>query len=219
MTVYDATANEQMGMRSVSARASKDSLLGPADSLVARSVRYMETLDHTPRRGATDPVDHAFELRAASMGPPRRVIVWDHPPDRQPGVQEAGSAVMDVLRRVLGSSRRFVPVNHDSTLAILATTRSRDAVMAALHTDLMVSIRGNASRTDSVSWVITVWDAGAPAAYNQRVVPGPRVPLAAPLTRVDTLVAQTVEALAELDRAPRRSSDVPGMPPTPVKVP
>jgi serine/threonine-protein kinase len=208
----DATAGEWAGGRSVSARAAKDSLLAPEDSLVSRSARYLELLDHSPRRGAVDPIQRAFEQRAANMGPPRRVVVWDHPPDNVPGVRDGGSAVMDVLRKALATSTRYVPVSRDSTLAVLDKSRERNAVLAALHADMMVSIRGRPVHGDSVSYALTVWDLGAVPQLASRSVGGPASPLSAPLLHADTLVSRVIQELQQIDRSPRQTA---GAAPTP----
>ncbi|HEV8409258.1 MAG TPA: serine/threonine-protein kinase [Gemmatimonadaceae bacterium] len=208
----DATANEGAGSRSVSARAPKDSLLAPADSLVLRSARYLEMLDHSPRRGAIDPMQRAIELRAASMGPPRRVVVWDHPPDVAAGVRDGGTAVMDLLRKTLATSTRYVPVSRDSTLATLEKSRERNTVLAALHADMMVSIRGRPVHGDSVSYALTVWDLGAVPQFSTRSIGGPASPIGAPLLHADTLVSRAIQELQQLDHAPRQTA---GAAPTP----
>ncbi|MFI5312472.1 MAG: hypothetical protein ACHQQ3_14640, partial [Gemmatimonadales bacterium] len=158
-------------------------------------------------RGRDGPTSAAaFAERAANMGPPRRIVVWNHPPERLPGIQEAGTSIMDLLRKSL-DTKRYVQVNRDSTLAVLDRTRNRDSVMQALSADLMVSIRGTSVRTDSIYWMVTVRDMSANSSYTQRTVVSPRVPMATPLLSVDSLVSQSVHAIEELDRAPRRRPD------------
>ncbi len=218
----DATANDALSVRSVSARAAKDSLLVPIDSLVARSARVLEALDHVPRKGATDPVQRMFEQRAANMGPPRRVVVWDHPPDGQAGVRDAGSSLMDVVRKALASSSRYVPVSRDSTLATLEKSRERTTVLAALHSDMMVSIRGRPVHGDSVAFTLTVWDLAAVPEHATRSVGAAAAPMSAPLLRADSLVAHTMQALQEVDHAPRANAAPdapPAAQPPPVKKP
>jgi hypothetical protein len=161
----------------------------------------------------------AFEARAANMGPARRIVVWNHPPDRQPGMQESGSSIMDALRKAV-ASRRFTPISGDSTLAVLRRTRNRDSVMKMLGADIMVSIRGTLIRPDSVYWVMNVFDPSAYSPFAVHTVVSPRAPLATPLVYEDSLVAQTIRALEEMDGAPRRRGNdsgafgPPGAPPT-----
>jgi hypothetical protein len=171
-------------------------------------------------RGRGGPLNReAFDARAANMGPPRRVVVWNHPPDRQPGLQESGTSITDVLRKTV-NSKRFVTVSRDSTFSLLDKTRNRDSVMQALNADLMVSIRGTVVHQDTVFWVITLRDPSAYSSYTQRAIVSPRAPLATPLLFVDSMVSQSVHAVEEMDRAPRRRTDgfgPPGATPSPEK--
>src|SRR5688572_1883147 len=103
----------------------RDSLAPNVDSLAANAVRRLATMDRAPRSDAVDPEVRAFQDRAANMGPPRRIVIWNHPPHDNLRVQEAGSVVMDALRAALRGSQRFVQVPRDSTLDILVRSRNR----------------------------------------------------------------------------------------------
>jgi len=73
-----------------------------------------------------------------------------------------------------------------------------------LNSEILISIRGSVERADSVRWTVTVSDATALPAFEQRSVTGPRVPLSAPHTAGASLVAQVLALLEQIDRAPRR---------------
>jgi hypothetical protein len=199
----DVTANEAYAVRSTQHRISRDSLDAGIGALAAATKPLLDQMDRAPRRGAGDPARRVFDERAANMGPPRRVVVANHAPDQNPAVQEAGSVIMDVVRRTLASSRRFVPVARDSTVAMLEKTRDAKTVAAALRADAVMSIRGSVSPVDSITWVVTVYDLGATREYEQRSASTPRVPLSVPLASVARLVSQALAALDQLDHAPR----------------
>ncbi|HVT40788.1 MAG TPA: serine/threonine-protein kinase [Gemmatimonadaceae bacterium] len=199
----DVTANETYAFRSTQFRLSWDSVEANAGVLAVAARKLLDQMDRAPRRGATDPAHRAFEERAANLGPPRHIVVANHAPDQNPAVQEAGSVIMDVLRRALVSSKRFVPVSRDSTLAMLEKTRDLKMVLAALKADAAASIRGVVSPADSITWTVTVADPGAARPYEQRSVTSPRVPLSTPLASVARLVSQSLAALDQLDHAPR----------------
>lgn len=183
---------------------------GAADSAVAFGRRY----HFNPLEKA------AFDGRAANMGPPRRIVIWNHPPDRRnQALQDAGSTIMDVLRKSIRGQLRFVQADRDSTLALLARTRSRDSVAHALNADMMATIRGTPASGDSVTWILQVWDLTAHSAFSSRIVTAGKVALSDPLASVDSLTARAFHALQEIDRAPRKGFDpmrVPA-PPTPAR--
>jgi hypothetical protein len=181
------------------------------DSIVRMTRGTAEGIAELNRaRGMSGALDRgAFDARAASLGAPRRVVVWNHPPDRRnQTMQDAGSAIMNVLRKALSGQARFVAVERDSTLATLTRSRNRDSVAAVLNADMMATIRGNMMPGDSVTWVLTVWDLTAHNAYSQRAVSAGKVALSDPLANVDSLVQRSVRALQEMDRAPRRAVTV-----------
>ena len=204
VVMRDLTAREEYRSRSAQRRFARDSATIGLDSLAASARRGLDQLDRAPRRDAVDPFFRAFNERAANLGPSRRVVVSNHAPDQQPAVQEAGSLIMDAVRHALASSKRFIPVRRDSTLATLEKTRDRKLVGTMLNSEILISIRGSVERADSVRWTVTVSDATALPAFEQRSVTGPRVPLSAPHTAGASLVAQVLALLEQIDRAPRR---------------
>jgi hypothetical protein len=189
---------------------------GTADALSDMSQRY--------RSGYLDKA--AFDARAANMGPPRRIVIWNHPPERRnPTVEQAGSTIMNVLRKTLTAQPRFVEIDRDSTLAVLARTRDRDSVTRTLSADMMATIRGSFVYPDSVVWILTMWDLTANSAFASRTVSAGKVSLADPLANVDSLTARSLHVLQDMDRAPRKGYDprvaAPAAPgaPTPPKKP
>jgi hypothetical protein len=162
-------------------------------------------MDRAPRADAVDPEVRAFQERAASMGPPRRIVIWNHPPHDNLRVQEAGSVVMDALRAALRGSQRFVQVPRDSTLDILVRSRNRETVMLALKADLMVSISSSYEPArDSVSWTISVRDLGAAQQYQERSFRSSPAPISAPFAYVAVTLSRAMEAIEQMDAAPRR---------------
>jgi hypothetical protein len=163
-------------------------------------------MDAAPRVNTVDPELRAFQERAANMGPPRRIVIWNHPPHDNLRVQEAGSVVMDGLRAALRGSTRFVQVPRDSTLDLLARSRNRETVMSTLNADLMVSISSstNSQSADSVSWIISVRDMTALPNYAERSFRSASAPIATPFAYTAAALARTLAAIEQMDTAPRR---------------
>jgi hypothetical protein len=202
----DLTAHASYGTSGSSRRILRDSVGIGADSLAALVVRRLTTMDRAPRLGLVDPEVRAFEERARDMGPPRRVVIWNHPPHENLSVQESGTAVMDALRAALRGHARFIQVPRDSTLDLLARSRNRETVLAALKSDFMISISSNftSSALDSVSWVISVRDVGAAQQFQERSFRSAPAPLANPLAFVAATLARVIAAMEQIDAAPRR---------------
>ena len=158
-----------------------------------------------PPRGSADRV--AYDARFANMGPPRRIVVADPPPDPQhPELQTAGVQLMDALRRALSGARRFVLVDRDSTQAILQRTRNRQAVMRTLNADMNASIRVLPTPgADSARLVVTLFDQSSQA-RSQVISLGP-VPLSAVASLADSVSRLSMRALWLLDHTPRRTGD------------
>ena len=162
-------------------------------------------MDRAPRAGVIDPEVRAFEERAANLGPPRRLVIWNHPPHDDLRVQEGGTSVLDILRLALRNPR-FVQVPRDSTLALLARSRNRETVMNALNADFMVSIASSftSQRADSVSWIISVRDLGAASQYQERSFRSAPAPIESPLAFSAITLSRVLAALEQMDRAPRK---------------
>ncbi|HVZ49875.1 MAG TPA: hypothetical protein VG916_13905, partial [Gemmatimonadaceae bacterium] len=213
LTLRDLTANPAYSLRSwVSDPSPVTAFTRGVDSLLPRTVPLLSEMDRAPRRAPPDNAPggplgkEAFDARAASMGPPRPLIVWTHPPDAaHRDVEAAGTAITDAIRKALGANPRYVVLPTDETLNLLARTRNRDQVAAAAHAELMVTIRGSVQR-DSVFWVVTAWDLGAYGIYQQRTVTAGRVPLATPTANADALTKGVLTAIETLDHAPRQTA-------------
>ena len=156
-----------------------------------------------PPRGSSERA--AFDARIADMGPPRHLIIADPPADpRHPDLQSNGTQVMDALRKLLGGTRRYVLVNHDSVAAALQRTRSRDSVMHMLGGDMNVSIRAVPTpHADSVRWTLSVFDPTSQM-RSDVVTVGP-VPLNSPAIS-DSVAKLAARALWMLDHTPRRNA-------------
>jgi serine/threonine protein kinase len=202
----DFTAHPGYSSNQVSRRLPADSFAIASDTLAVQATRRLATMDGMPRAGAVDPEFRAFEERARNMGPPRRIVIWNHPPHDNLQVQEAGSRVMDVLRAAIRSLPRYVQVPRDSTLSILARSRNRETVMSALNADIMVSVAANlrSSSADSVSWTITVRDLGAASSYQSRSFQSAVTTLADPLALTAPLLSRVLAAIEQMDVAPRK---------------
>ncbi len=176
------------------------------DSIVSRSSRSLGDLGRgMDERGGHGGGDRGqVEARMANMGPPRRLLLADPPPERvHPELQAAGLQVMNALRKQLANNPRYVIINHDSTLAMLQRTRSRDSVMHSLNADMNVSIRAlPTSSADSVHWIMTLFD---PTSRSRSEVLNLGPVATSSVTAVaDSLAQVAARSLAQLDHMPRR---------------
>jgi predicted Ser/Thr protein kinase len=176
-------------------------------------MRVMELATRGTRVGPLDPVN--FARRAATMGPPRRIVVTEPRPSRT--TQDAmpvAAQLADALRSALGASKRYVVVSPDSVRAVLEKTRTIDDLAALLNAELFASISVSRVSADSLLWQITVRDLSAHGAYSLRSYVVPPAPLRVPIAGQDSLIARSVANVAEMDRAPRKPppEDAPGGP-------
>ena len=146
---------------------------------------------------------------ARNMLPPRRVVVADPRPNpAHPEMQAAGVQLMDALRRRLSAVPRFALANHDSTQAVLRRIRRNpDAVMHTLNADLAAAISGQAAGTDSVRWIVSLFDANSQARAHVDTL-GP-LPLNATPAVSDSLARLMMRGLFQIERSPRRASVTP----------
>lgn len=148
----------------------------------------------------------AFAARAASMGPPRRVFVST--PQLRSSLETLGPAtdsLADSLRRAIARNPRFIVIDADSARLILERTRTISRISETMAVELFASIFVNLQRDSSVAWTVTVRDLGAHPSYSTRGM-GVKSDPGAPLSAIAKLVAQSVDHLREMDRAPRRQS-------------
>ena len=197
-------------------QAQVDSIVRAARGLAdfARGGREPTVIPPIPPRGTADRA--LYDVRAATMGPPRHLVIADPPPDsRHAELQAAGTLVMDALRKRLSAEARYVLVNHDSVVAVLQRTRSRDSVMHLLNADMNVSIRPQmiGGRPDSVRWQITIYDPTSVSRLTT-VMAGP-VPVSAEPALLDSIARLAARSIWQLDHMPRRGTIAPpaGTPP------
>jgi hypothetical protein len=161
------------------------------------------------------PLRGSYDARLANMGPSRRIIVADPPPDaRHQALADAGTQLMGALRTALGANQRYVVISRDSTAGALRSSRNRDSVMHLLNADMNVSIRGyQSANPDSVRWIITLVDPTSQL-HSQTVSVGP-VALGATASLADSVSQLSMRMLWQLDHSPRRGAvAAPGSPPT-----
>jgi hypothetical protein len=214
VTARDLTANGAYYLRSWTSKPLPvhGASIAPLDSLIALTAVELASMDKAPRKRPPDTAPggplakEAFDARAANMGPTRRLIVWTHPPDRaHPEIEAAGNSLMEFLRKGLSGNSRYSLVSSDETLNTLAKTRTRDEVAAQTHADMMVTVRGAASKQDSVVWSVIVWDLTAYGPYEQRPVGAGRAAIAGSPAVADSLLRAVSATLQTLDRAPRKT--------------
>jgi serine/threonine-protein kinase len=213
VTLRDLTAHSAYGLRSWVANPTPVTVMPPGlDSLLPQTVGQLNEMDRAPRR--PPPPDapggplskEAFDARAANLGPARRLIVWNHPPDPQhKDIELGGTALADILRKSLSGNARYVVLPVGETMEILNKTRNRDVVARDAKAELMVTIRGSTVR-DSVQYTVTAWDMGAYGPYQQRSVNAGRVAANNLTANADALSRLVAQALETLDRAPRQAS-------------
>ncbi len=168
----------------------------------------MRTIDQTGRVMRSGPGDaREFSRRAANLGPPRRVAITLPRITRslEPAAPVA-AALADSLRRVIGNSPRFDLVPADSVAAALQRTRTIDDLAKMLNADVFASISVFRVGADTVRWQVALRDLTAHSAYSLRSWISPPTAIGVPPAGLDTLLAQTVTQLGEMDRAPRQSS-------------
>lgn len=157
------------------------------------------------RPSAEEKIAQSRRLDAIAKEPPRRVAIWTHPANNQhPEIVAAGTAITDLLRRVLSGNRRFVPIDRDSTVTVLIKSRDRNEVIKQLSPDMMVTIRGNPVGRDSVLWTTTVWDLTAVPSSSQRAIKAGVVSAKSPMVNADSLLRVTLTTMSTLDRTVRK---------------
>lgn len=176
------------------------------DSL-ARSIqsRLPRAADDRAAAFARELSPEAFKMRAASMGPPRRVFIST--PRLRSTFEAFGPAVdslADSLRRAIARNPRFIVIDADSTRSILERTRTISRISETMAVELFASIFMNLQSDSSVAWTVTLRDLTAHPSYATRGM-GVMSDPGAPLSAIGKLVAQSMDHLQEMDRAPRRA--------------
>lgn len=174
----------------------------------------MRAIGQTGRAMRSGPGDaREFSRRAANLGPPRRVAITLPRNFRslEPAAPVA-AALADSLRRVIGSSPRFELVPADSVAAALQKTRTIDDLATMLKADVFASISVFRVGADSVRWQVALRDLTAHSAYGLRSWISPPTTMGTPPAGLDSLLAQTLSQLVEMDRAPRQPPGQPRRP-------
>jgi len=167
-------------------------------------IRAAEALGRSARGPQVDSA--AFEKRAATMGPPRRLIVTEpRISSRTAAAQGLATSVADSLRRVLTAGKRFVAVDRDTVRFALEKTRTIDDLAQMLSSDLFASITLVPAGADSVQVHVTLRDLGAHPAYGMRSSSSSTSSARGPVTGLDSLLSRAARQLGEMDHAPRKA--------------
>jgi serine/threonine-protein kinase len=179
---------------------------------VARA-RLQDSLQKVEEKRARDSIFKAF----GAGGPPttkrRIVVVEPRPSTRWPAAEQIGRAVADSLRSML-AKRAYVIVSPDSVRALRTQFNGVNDLANALSSELLVNIRINerpgrrgTTDPDSVMLQIYAYDLTARSGYTQRVFPLGSAWTAreAILANLEGLLLQTVGAVDEMSRAPRKA--------------
>jgi len=181
---------------------------------VARA-RVQDSLQKVEEKRTRDSLFKAFGARAASMTRRRVVVVEPTASARWPQADQIGRAIGDSLRSML-AKRGYIIVSPDSVRQLRAQMQraSTPDLATALSSELIVSIRifdkpvpRGSTAPDSAMLQIAAYDLTARGGYNQRVFPVGAVWTARDevLSSLDAILLQTVGAIDEMSRAPRKS--------------
>lgn len=189
---------------------------------VARA-RAQDSIRRVEERKTRDSIFKAFGgTRPAAVAKRRIVVLEPLPSPRWPQAERIGQLVADSLRSML-SKRAFSIVSPDSVRAARANgrTASPQEWATQFNSELLISIRleerparrgrGGAGGVDSVMLRINAYDMTARSQFSQRSLPatsqwGPHEEV---LASLEATLLQTVGALEEMSRAPRRSPNDP----------
>lgn len=167
-------------------------------------IRAAESLGRSSRG---TPVDSAaLEKRAASMGPPRRLVITEpRVSSRTAASQALATAVADSLRHVLTAGKRFVAVDRDTVRFALDKTRTIDDLSQMLSSDRFASITLVPAGNDSVQVHVTLRDLSAHPAYGMRSSSSATSTARGPVPGLDSLLSRAARQLGAMDRAPRKT--------------
>jgi hypothetical protein len=210
----------QRSAPAVADRRDSVSLVAMADSLRREIQRVL--LDslmrgmRVPTMSATDAAalasvaEAAAREAAALRGPPvaeRRVVIATPRPSRgRSDLNAAAVVLVDSLSAGFARHPRFAVVPRDSVDAVLARSRTVEAVREALAADIIVSLSFIPTPDDSITRIVQVRDLGADNGRSaSRVIPA-RVPNADPTLGVQELPRQAIRAVFEMDQLARQLS-------------
>jgi serine/threonine-protein kinase len=179
--------------------------------------RLRDSLQAVEEKRARDSIFKAYGAKTSAASRRRIVVVEPRPSSRWPELEQVGRAVADSLRAML-AKRSYIIVNPDSVRTQRLTYNTVPELAANLSSELLVSIkiderpprRGQAG-PDSVLLRITAYDLTARSQYSQRTLPAALSWTVHEeiLGNLEAILLQTVGALEEMSRAPRRTSNDP----------
>ena len=183
------------------------------DSVARAKVR--DSIQKAEEKRARDSIFKAFGGARTTVNRRRIVILEPLASPRWPQAEQVGRAVADSLRSML-AKRAFIIVSPDSIRAARANNRMATPAewTSEFNSELLVSIRieerpprrGQAG-PDSVMLRINTYDMTAAQRYNQRSLPTTAqwTVHEEVLSSLEATLLQTVAALEEMSRAPRRT--------------
>jgi serine/threonine-protein kinase len=228
----DSVRQASDSLARVAQAATQTTLLSREDSVriaenVNRAMRQQRVRDSVSRAKVRDSIQRAEEKRArdsifkafggtrpAVTGKRRIVILEPLPSSRWPQAEQIGRAVADSLRAMLGK-RAFAIVSPDSIRAARAQGRTAEPSVWASEfgSELVVAIRieerpprRGQTGPDSVRLRISAYDVTANQRYYSRTLPtnAEYTVHEEILSSLEPTLLQTVGALEEMSRAPRR---------------
>jgi hypothetical protein len=196
---------------------------------VNRAMRQQRTRDSVTRARVRDSIQRVEEKRArdsifkaygggrTGSAAKRRIVVLEPlPSSRWPEAEQIGRAVADSLRSML-AKRAFIIVSPDSVRTVRGTTRSAQPGEwgAMFNSELVLAVRieerpprRGQTGPDSVQIRINAYDLTAQPRYYSRSLPvGSQWSVHEEiLSSLEATLLQTIGALEEMSRAPRRSA-------------
>jgi serine/threonine-protein kinase len=184
------------------------------DSVARAKVR--DSIQRAEEKKTRDSIFRAFGGTSRPLVMKRRIVVLEPlPSTRWPQAQQIGRAVADSLRSML-SRRAFTVVSPDSVRAARADGRMAQAAEwgAMFSSDLVVAIRieerpprRGTTGPDSVRLRVAAYDLTAQPRYSTRSLPqvSEWVVHEELLSNLEGTLLQTIGALEEMSRAPRRT--------------
>ncbi|MEP7001723.1 MAG: protein kinase [bacterium] len=149
----------------------------------------------------------AFAVRAANLGPSRRIGISVSSVVRGGPATIAANSVMDSLLARFRQKSRFTTIPADSVAAALSRSHNIDSLRTWLNAEVWASIGlSGPVGADSVYWMVTLRDFTAHSAFSYRPVLSKYALTGSspePAT-ISALLDNVVQSLDAMDRAPRR---------------
>jgi hypothetical protein len=182
----------------------------------ARAAKVRDSIQRVEERKTRDSIFKAFGGTRNAPAKRRIVVLEPLPSSRWPEAEQIGRAVADSLRSML-AKRAFIIVSPDSIRAIRGQSRTAQPAEwgSMFNSELLVAIRiderpprRGQTGPDSVMLRINAYDLTAsPRYYSRSIPPGSQWSVHEELlSSLDATLLQTIGALEEMTRAPRRSA-------------